>query len=198
MEKNILNTKVVKELFNEDQIKYLKDLQDSNSQDSFIESYNGRISKGISVDYLREDIIERIYSVVQDSSGEKFIATDWGFAKYENKYGKPTLHPHIDGNKTELLIDYQLDSNTEWPIRIGEESYILENNDAAIFSSSSVPHWRPKKDFDDKEFVNMIFFHFVSKVFFDKSNEDQIKDIAERSNRKKSIFEEYQKEWENG
>ena len=106
-----------------------------------------------------------------------YIANNWNPKKYSNvelkeiqytEYNKdlgsnPSLSIHTDfGNESDLLIDYQLDSNTLWAIGVEEDVWELNNNDSLILNQRSYLHYRPIKDFNDKEFVKMIFFKFGS------------------------------------
>ena len=77
-----------------------------------------------------------------------------------NKYGQPNLPPHFDGDKNELIVDYQLSSNTNWGIGVNMEVYELEDNSAIAFNPNTNIHWRPHKEFKDGEYVTMLFFRF--------------------------------------
>lgn len=80
--------------------------------------------------------------------------------EYNNRYGQPTLPAHFDGDWNDLIINYQLTSNTRWDIGVDCNLYQLENNSAVIFHPNENVHWRPRKRFKDDEFVRMIFFRF--------------------------------------
>jgi hypothetical protein len=82
------------------------------------------------------------------------------YVEYNVKYGAPVLPPHVDGDFNELIIDYQLESNTRWPIGVNLELYPLEDNEAVIFNPNTNIHWRTHKDFQPDEFVHMLFFRF--------------------------------------
>ena len=64
---------------------------------------------------------------------------------------------HFDGNKNNVCFDYQLKSNTEWPIIVENEEYILKDNDALLFDPGYQLHGRPDKVFMDDDYVNMFF-----------------------------------------
>jgi hypothetical protein len=193
----IFGPKIIENFFNTDQVNFLKSLQASQEQDNFLEPFNGRISKGIDINSLREDILEVIFDSLKNITDTEFVPTDWGFTRYENKYGKPILHPHVDGNKTEIIVDYQLETNIDWPIYIGGDKYCLKDNNAAIFSGSEIPHWRPNIEFKDGDFVTMIFFHFVTRSFFEKNEEEQSNLILKRLEKKEEIFNKYEEKWKN-
>lgn len=79
---------------------------------------------------------------------------------YAKEYGQPNLPPHFDGDDTQLIMNYQLDSNTTWPVGIDKHTYGLKNNSAVMFHPNENIHWRPHKDFSDGEYVIMMFFRF--------------------------------------
>lgn len=83
-----------------------------------------------------------------------------GAAEYSSKYGQPELLPHYDGDWTDLIVDFQLSSNTVWPIGVELSTYTLEDNSGLIFNPNGSLHWRPRKNFKDGEYVRMIFFRF--------------------------------------
>jgi hypothetical protein len=82
------------------------------------------------------------------------------FAHYESSHGQPNLAPHFDGDNNSVIIDYQYKSNTSWPIGLDTEIFEMQDNEALIFNPNQYPHWRPHKNFQDGEFVTMIFFRF--------------------------------------
>ena len=86
------------------------------------------------------------------------------YVEYNAKYGQPNLQPHVDGDFTDFIIDFQLESNTAWPLGLNEEVYPLEDNEALLFNPNTNIHWRPRKDFQPGEYVKMIFFRFFSKT----------------------------------
>jgi hypothetical protein len=82
------------------------------------------------------------------------------YVEYNKKYGTPTLPPHFDGEISDIIINYQLDSNTSWDLGIGLDIYRFENNSAILFNPNEHIHWRPHKEFEDDKYVKMIFFRF--------------------------------------
>jgi hypothetical protein len=82
------------------------------------------------------------------------------FAHYEAKHGQPNLPPHFDGDNNDVIVDYQYKSNTSWGLGVATECFEIQDNEALIFNPNQYPHWRPKKEFKDGEFVTMIFFRF--------------------------------------
>ena len=90
----------------------------------------------------------------------EFVGGGATYGEYSGKYGEPKLQPHLDGGTCGIILDYQLESNTVWPIGIENDTIVLEDNQAMILYPLSQYHWRPTRKFADDEFVKMIFFEF--------------------------------------
>jgi hypothetical protein len=171
---------VIKDLFSPEQIVYLKDffgnLKKTRSTVS-VEDVDvmglpvfeyviqnktlGKIIVDITGNDLREDIVKTIHDK---------IPAEWGIGKplsvayteYSKAYGEPELVMHKDRSDN-LLVDYQLEANTEWPLYLDEDrrEVALSDNDALVFEPYNQFHGRPAKVFNEGEYVAMIFFYFV-------------------------------------
>lgn len=80
------------------------------------------------------------------------------YTEYDGKYGVPRLSKHRDRFKHFLLLDYQLDANTSWPLYVEDSQYDLSNNSAILFYPGDQFHGRIDKSFENGEYVKMIFF----------------------------------------
>jgi hypothetical protein len=80
--------------------------------------------------------------------------------EYSAKYGKPNLPVHYDHDSSDLVLNFQLESNTSWDIGIDKTVYSLKDNEAILFNPNKYTHWRPHKTFRDDEYIKMIFFRF--------------------------------------
>jgi hypothetical protein len=107
-------------------------------------------------DKMLEDIQQRVETLV----GRKLDFIGHIFAEYESKYGQPNLPPHFDGDTNSLIVDYQYKGNTCWGLGVDTTVFEMEDNKAIIFNPNEHPHWRPRKVFEDGEFLTMIFFRF--------------------------------------
>jgi hypothetical protein len=85
------------------------------------------------------------------------------YVKYSIDHGQPNLPPHLDRDNSEIIVNYQYGSNTVWPLGVNKDLYEISNNSALIFNPNTNIHWRPIKNFESGEFVEMIFFRFVEK-----------------------------------
>lgn len=93
-----------------------------------------------------------------DIGNEQIIAI---YQRYSNEYGVPSLSPHIDFRSGGLSMDYLLRTNVNWPIRMEEEQFDLEENEAIFFDASAVVHWRPRMELADDEFVEILVIHLL-------------------------------------
>jgi hypothetical protein len=94
----------------------------------------------------------------RDLTLSKFVL----YVEYNNKYGNPDLPPHFDADKNEFIFDYQLESNTSWDLGVNMDVHAMEDNSALVFNPNLNIHWRPVKDFEDGEYVRMVFFRFYN------------------------------------
>ena len=107
-----------------------------------------------------EDLVRDLYNI--DPSIE-IESPNPLCVEYSSEYGKPHLPPHYDTDSTDVIIDYQLSSNTDWPLGLNKELMPLQDNAAVIFNPNIHIHWRPHKKFQPGEYVRMIFFRFLNK-----------------------------------
>lgn len=84
------------------------------------------------------------------------------FLRYDTEFGKPNLSPHTDDHEIKISIDFQINSNTDFPIFVDNNEFNLSNNDALYFNSTESVHWRKPKKFNKGEFVDVLLFHYVS------------------------------------
>lgn len=181
MKKNVL----IKNIFLKNELKELYDLinHQINSVEEWELRYPGDEYKGhpiqevssipiknesmgrVSIHNVKvpEIIVEKLKKRIED---EGFIHYTYQnantYLEYNFNAGNPKLPAHID--KTEypdsLMIDFQLDSNTSWPITIENENFILNNNEAITFFGVQQMHGRPFKKFENSEYVKNIIFRF--------------------------------------
>lgn len=105
------------------------------------------------------EIIEKLKSLVKEITKEEHITMYGGMCvEYGSEYGIPDLPPHFDGDTSDLIIDFQLSSNTSWDLGVNTDLYRLEDNTAIAFNPNTNIHWRPIKEFKDGEFVRLMFF----------------------------------------
>lgn len=123
---------------------------------------------------LSENIQENLLAIANSISDFDCGFSGATYAEYNSKYGTPRLPPHFDGDWNDLIINYQLTSNTDWSIGVDLNVYEMKDNSALVFNPNKNVHWRPRKIFHEGEFVRMIFFRFYnSKNISDYSHLNQ-------------------------
>lgn len=123
---------------------------------------------------LPENIIEKLTRYAESVAGVPLKLEEYNFSRYEkvtSSCGKytfnPLLFPHTDEafKSDRFTFDYQIRSNVSWAITVDnwetETDYTLKDNQALTFSGTHQVHWRPKRDFVDGEFMELIFLHFA-------------------------------------
>lgn len=124
-----------------------------------IEEALGRARYHITPEDMNQSILDSIVNIASRYN-PKSVLSSMTFATYAAEYGTPRLPPHIDKHDSNLTIFYQLESNVEWPLIVGQESNVLSDNEALILNTRSDIHWREPRKFVGDEYTNMIFFHF--------------------------------------
>ncbi len=110
--------------------------------------------------YISPQVQDKIVKIAEDILKEPANISSALHVTYGAEYGTPNLPPHFDGDTNDLIINFQLSSNTSWPLGLDLETYNMEDNSALIFNANTNIHWRPNKVFNDGEYVQMIFFRF--------------------------------------
>lgn len=151
-------------LFTEQELQELNDLFEANIKDNS-EDFEPLGRLHVLLYNFPRKFVERLETLVRaklDPNPDRELSLVLApiAAEYNSKYGAPQLSPHYDGDWTDLIIDFQLSSNTVWPIGVELESYELEDNSAVAFNPNKRLHWRQQKKFNEGEYVRMIFFRF--------------------------------------
>lgn len=115
---------------------------------------------------LPNTIIQKIFRISQqiyqlDVSYPKNIS-GITYVEYNPKYGEPVLNVHKDNGTCGLILDYQLESNTSWEFGVEKTLYTLEDNELIAMYPITHYHWRPKKVWNEGEYIKLIFFEFFT------------------------------------
>lgn len=112
----------------------------------------GKITFDIEIpDHIQHKVIEAGKSMGIEG---RFIRA--AYCEYSPQYGKPRLGYHKDARDL-LVVDYQLDGNTNWDLIVDDKSYTLNNNDALAFFAGRQQHGRTVKEFENGQYVGMLF-----------------------------------------
>ncbi len=132
-----------------------------NSQESCTISKSlGRLQSSFQTPYK---LNKKLLNIAKNISLKELSISTMTYVEYNKKYGLPNLPPHLDGDLSEVIINYQLSSNTSWDIGLDTKIYKIEDNSALVFNPNKNVHWRPHKTFNEDEHVKMIFFRLCSK-----------------------------------
>lgn len=157
-----MQSKIIENIFSDAQINELKKLRDTLSTTSVSKRWPGREVKPLpDINLLSNEVKEILQNIVLSNYIKPLKLYAVAFGRYSKEFGIPKLGPHIDEVPSQFTLDYQLDGNIEWPLNIEGEEYLLKNNNALIFEGESVLHWRPKRNFVDGEFLDLMWFQFI-------------------------------------
>jgi hypothetical protein len=163
------NNIIIEDLLAKEEIEEIRSLVARSYNSYLMKPFTQRVSN-FDLPYR---IAKKIIAYAEDISGVDGLQIEsYQFAKYENAQDtdgtilRPNLFPHCDQTFIEprFTIDYQIGSNTDWPIVVEGEEFTLKNNQALTFSGTHQVHWRTPKIFNDGEFIEMIFFHLKKRV----------------------------------
>lgn len=187
----ILLGQIVYDIFDTETIEKLKQLK--NTIDGRVDSKKGRLIRPVSsIDLLPKNVITILEAKASEIYGKDLNLYAVAFGQYNKKFGQPKLPPHIDEVPSQFTIDYQLDGNVSWSIIIEGYEYTLKNNSILTFEGEHVLHWRPKKDFQDNEFLDLMWFQFI-----DKNHWSYKTDIRPDFKEYKKLFKEKMDIWES-
>jgi hypothetical protein len=198
-----MNPIVLKKVFTEEEVLRISNIV-QKELDSRPKVYHKFPRQDINVDYsaayfsgygridvkhfnLPKDIIDRLTVLVKNNLDESYENVKFDFVIYSeyNKEsgGNPKLEPHFDVAKSSsVILDYQLKSNRSWGIDVESEIFTLEDNSGMLFDPLEKIHSRPIVDFEDGEFVGMLFFRFnTNKEVLEKTKdmEDRLAEAVE-------------------
>jgi hypothetical protein len=169
---------VLKNIFSDEQIEYIKDAifrqssgreivnlempyssDISDKEANKIYSALGRLD--VQQIQFKPSIIKTIEKKLNDlNKNKKFYigSKDIIVSKYSGEYGVPALAEHKDGGISSVIVDYQLESNISWNISANGKEYEVSDNEALVFDPVLMSHSRPKKEFTYDQYVTMIYF----------------------------------------
>ena len=155
--------KIIENVFSETEINYFKFMvkQKEILKLVHLRPDTGRLA--INLVSIKPEIIAKVQGIIKNIYGKDYEIKDVGFNRYKLEYGLPNLKPHVDDQKSQIVFDYQLDSNKKWDLVIEGNSVSLNNNDAVVFEGEKEVHWRNPVDFKSDEYVSMLNFNAVDK-----------------------------------
>jgi hypothetical protein len=169
-------TKIVSNIFDEDDIKVLYEAVNSTPKENIkVMEWGGLLAWHCQ---LPSQIVDKINIAVKRDLGDHLILRrDYSFARYTQHTGwKNKLHPHSDTRPSQrVTFDIQIKADEEWGIIVEDKTYHLQDGQALVFAGTQQTHWREKKDIKKDSVIDMIFCHleYVDDLPHDE-DQDQI------------------------
>jgi hypothetical protein len=150
----------INNIFSWEQMQFINEAL--STYDTYDDYTLGRIYVDDMKNSFTQEIKDKLYKIVDDITDAPLVIDHALYAEYNGKYGQPNLPPHFDGDTNDLIINIQLSANTRWDLGLNLETYQLEDNSAMVFNGNTEIHWRPHKEFQDGEYVKMLFVRFYN------------------------------------
>jgi hypothetical protein len=157
-----MNVYTINNVFLQQEIKRIKKDLDSSTHMPDPALGRDRVEFDKMTDEFRKQLVDKVSDIVLNLTNQELVCDGFYAVRYSNKHGKPNLPPHFDGDKSDFVFSFQLPSNSFWGFGLGLKVHELENNSAILFNPNKNIHWRPHKRFRDVEYLDMIFFRFIS------------------------------------
>lgn len=108
--------------------------------------------------------------------GEEVFMSHNSYLSYNKEHSpgvNPRLPVHYDSDNyfSKLTMDYQLNSNIDWPIVIEDEYFSLEYGDLLVFWGAGQAHWRDPVLFKEGDNTEVLTMHFSTKKDFQELNQ---------------------------
>jgi hypothetical protein len=108
--------------------------------------------------------------------GEEVFMSHNSYLSYNQEHSpgvNPKLPPHYDSDNyfSKLTLDYQLDTNIDWPIVIEGEHFSLEYGDLLVFWGAGQAHWRDPVLFKEGDNTEVLTMHFSTMKDFQELND---------------------------
>lgn len=137
----------------------------------FKSRFQPKIAKNMSRTLIEFDIPkdceETMDQIAKPLYKEEIALCHYNYIDYNIKYGygdnSPALPPHLDADNNLVTVNYCLDTNIEWDLYVGNwndtgnfTKYSLSAGQTLVFSAVNQIHWRPKRNFKEGEFCEII------------------------------------------
>ena len=146
---------IVTDIFSKEEIESLYETIKANEPE--IHGELGRIQYNLLINTIRSKTVDKINDVVKEVTDLPLQIRSATYVEYNSLYGKPNLPPHLDADTNDLILNIQIESNTDWAIGLNLKAYDIKDNSALVFNPNKEIHWRAHKEFKDGEYVRMLF-----------------------------------------
>ena len=151
----------ITDIFSKEEIEILYENIKANKSESTDEY--GRIRYALMSNSVSQKIFDKLHNVIKKVTDIPLQISNVTYVEYNLLYGKPNLPAHVDRDSTELILNIQLESNTNWDLGLNFKTYSLVDNSALVFNPNKEIHWRVHKEFKDGEYVRMLFVRFSNQ-----------------------------------
>jgi len=177
-----IENKIISNIFTDNQIERIYSWVDKCPNDKiklpnnygqiafYIDQFDSRNSEAEDIFLSIENAVKIVYNLDIKASAVQF-------ARYTIESGnQPWLPPHYDKvfKKPMLTVDIQIGGNIKWPICVDGKEYILQDNQALVFSGTHQIHWRPKIQLEKDQYLDMIFCHMEDTQAEDITNQHRV------------------------
>lgn len=158
---DLSNTKVEKEIFDEEYFLFLKNYFMNHK---ILQSPEYHFYGSKRVDSFNDDILNQAHIKLTEKAKDLFKSKTLmpSYAVFSEYSGEQAyLDKHKDIGPCTYTIDLCLYQKTQWPIYIEDKEYNFTENEGIVFYPNHQDHWRG--DFPDKENnkVGIILFSYV-------------------------------------
>lgn len=147
-------------IFSEKEIESLYETIKDNEPE--IHGELGRIQYNLLLNTIRSKTVDKLNNVVKEVTDLPLQIRSATYVEYNSLYGKPNLPPHLDADTNDLILNIQIESNTDWAIGLNLKAYDIKDNSALVFNPNKEIHWRAHKEFKDGEYVRMLFIRLFN------------------------------------
>ena len=151
-------------IFSEEEIESLYETIKANikANEPEIHGELGRIQYNLLLNTIRSKTVDKLNDVVKEVTDLPLQIRSATYVEYNSLYGKPNLPPHLDADTNDLILNIQIESNTDWAIGLNLKAYDIKDNSALVFNPNKEIHWRAHKEFKDGEYVRMLFIRLFN------------------------------------
>jgi hypothetical protein len=172
--------RIIKNFFTDEEVEVLKAIikYQKNAKD-IVEFYAPLVLPDLSrmqIEVMYPPTIQKKLELfASEMVGEEVFMSHNSYLSYHKEHNvgiNPKLPVHYDSDNyfSKLTMDYQLESNIEWPIVIEGESFNLQYGDLLVFWGAGQVHWREPVLFKEGDNTEVLTMHFSTRKDFEELN----------------------------
>lgn len=210
---DLVEPKIIKSFFSKEDLNEIYSLIELGKSITDDEFYGPLVLEDLSRQQIElkfsGKLLEKIERFASDFIGEEVKMMHNSYLSYNKKHSKdgwPQLPPHFDSDNyfSKLTIDYQLDTNIDWPILLDVNdkiySFSLSYQDTLVFWGAGCIHWREPKILKDGDNCEVLTMHFSVEKDYIELNESarkqEARDARRQEWREKSNYQKHQDDFD--